>query len=1080
MCLVAAGREHIAAALGGALDADVEVAAFNAPELTVLSGSTRAIDAATTALVARGTFVRDVRVDVASHSRLVDVLAHELRRELADLAAAHGELEMFSTVTAARLNGASLDADYWFRNLRQPVRFAEVVAALAAEAPTVFVEISPHPVLCKCIDACKSGAADGSVRSVATALRDASELGSVGEALGRLYELGRDLDWSALAPAAARLGPRPAYAWDRKAYWLQRSAHTAEPSAGPGAHPLLGVHVESSLREGEHVWESVLGEAAQASFGEHTVDQRPVLPAVAHLELVASAYRELYPGAAPALEQVEVARPLSLARTGARLQLVLRPDPELPHGVLRFVVSARHGDAPWQVQCTGSVGSAPAAPASAPAEPARPAREWSSEAYYETLAAWHLTYGSTYRTLARVVADGGGAWGRLRDARSGAHLVDPAVLDGALQLALACAETASVGADEVIVPVGFDRVGLWPERGARAGLLTAVARARADAELGFDVWLSRDGQVVAEFEGVRCRRAARALFLASMSRSRDELALRVRWLEQPSLPPLCTTPRRVAVYADDTELAERLSLRLEEAGAQVERRPLAAEPEHAPARPGALEPELIVVVCPEADPGRRDELLVLELAQRFARADAARPPQLCVVVPYALGVLPSAASDATPPAPEGGGVWGLMRTLRAESPRLSPRIIAALDPQAARLEVALVRELLHARPAPEVLLASGARFTPRLCPLEVLAGAPRERGFDADGIHLLVGGAGGIGTAVVARLLAGGARRFAVVGRSGAEEPRVAALTRQVEAAGGVLAYLQADASTPDGGARLAAWLRSQQRRVAGVMLLTGQLDDAPFESLSAERYLRQHASKAILAQQLDALVGDSRLDYFVLFSSLSGVLGSAGQAHYAAANSALDAFAARRLAQGRRALSIAWGPWGEVGMVADDAHRRALGERGITPLATAEAVELLVGLLASGVEGQVTVAALDRTRAARTSTSPLLTHDAAPREVSGLAPAATPPALPEGGDLDELRGWIGKHLGHALRSPVGPRDYERPFNSLGLQSLQLLQLKIKLEGQLGIFLSASSIWKQPTVTGLASLIQTKLQRRAP
>ena len=163
--------------------------------------------------------------------------------------------------------------------------------------------------------------------------------------------------------------------------------------------------------------------------------------------------------------------------------------------------------------------------------------------------------------------------------------------------------------------------------------------------------------------------------------------------------------------------------------------------------------------------------------------------------------------------------------------------------------------------------------------------------------------------------------------------------------------------------------------------------------------------------------------------------------------------------------------------MVADETHRRELTDRGITPLATAEAVELLVELLASGVEGQVSVAALDRKRAARTSTSPLLGDDAAPPADSVLAPTT---GLPESGDLDELRGWIGTHLGHALRSPVGPRDYERPFNSLGLQSLQLLELKIKLEGQLGIFLSASSIWKQPTVTGLASLIQAKLQRRAP
>ncbi|HEY0138277.1 MAG TPA: type I polyketide synthase, partial [Nannocystis sp.] len=134
------------AAIAGRSDR-ISVAASNSPQQTVVAGDPDALAELVAELQARGVVARSVKVDIASHSPQVDPLRPALLRALAELSPTTAAIPMMSTVRAERVDGRTLDAAYWADNLRQPVRLHQGVAQLLAEGHTLFLEVSPHPIL---------------------------------------------------------------------------------------------------------------------------------------------------------------------------------------------------------------------------------------------------------------------------------------------------------------------------------------------------------------------------------------------------------------------------------------------------------------------------------------------------------------------------------------------------------------------------------------------------------------------------------------------------------------------------------------------------------------------------------------------------------------------------------------------------------------------------------------------------------------------------------------------------------------------------------------------------------------------
>ncbi len=251
--------------------AGVVVAAVNGPRTTVLSGDPAAIAAAVTTLQQRGVACRMLEVPYAFHSPQMEALQQDFAAAIDGLAPMQPIVPIVSTLTG---EGAGFDVAYWVRQMREPVRFADAIAALAGGGHDVFVEIGAHPVLGRALNECAAG---GTV--LASLRRNRSDRDTLLDSVGRLYTLGYDILWEQIYPSGNCV-PLPAYPWQHSRYWIEDGA--AIPKG------LLGARLRSPGLAGD-VYESRLNETTVSFAADHRVLGATVLPATAYIELALAA-----------------------------------------------------------------------------------------------------------------------------------------------------------------------------------------------------------------------------------------------------------------------------------------------------------------------------------------------------------------------------------------------------------------------------------------------------------------------------------------------------------------------------------------------------------------------------------------------------------------------------------------------------------------------------------------------------------------------------------------------------------------------------------------------------------------------
>ncbi|MYW85106.1 MULTISPECIES: type I polyketide synthase, partial [unclassified Streptomyces] len=459
--------------------------------------------------------------------------------------------------------------------------------------------------------------------------------------------------------------------------------------------------------------------------------------------------------------------------------------------------------------------------------------------------------------------------------------------------------------------------------------------------------------------------------------------------------------------------------------------------------------------------------------------------RLVVAVRGAVAVSEAEAERVDPVA---AAVWGLLRTARTENP--DRIVLVDHDGTAASLDG------LKAVPASEeaeLALRQGAWYVPRLS--AVPASRPAEqpaRPWDPDGTVLVTGGTGTLGALLARRLVTGhGVRRLLLTGRRGPAAPGAEELAAELSRLG---AEVRIEACDVGDRAALAALLASvpADHPLTAVVHAAGVLDDGVLQSLTPERLDAVLAAKADAALHLHELTRDLPLAAFVLFSSLAGVVGNAGQANYAAANALLDGLAVHRRSQGQPALSLAWGLWEESSALTghlEGQERDRLGRNGIVPLAAEEGLALLDLALAGG-PAAVVAARLDlaelRRRSAAGLLAPLFTGLVkGPRRRASAAPvpkslAERLGAVPEGERerlvLDLVRETAAVVLGH---SDTGLIDDDHSFKELGFDSLTAVEFRNRLSAGTGLRLPATVVFDHPSPAALATLLRGRAEAEA-
>ncbi|WP_455680441.1 SDR family NAD(P)-dependent oxidoreductase, partial [Streptomyces rubrogriseus] len=402
----------------------------------------------------------------------------------------------------------------------------------------------------------------------------------------------------------------------------------------------------------------------------------------------------------------------------------------------------------------------------------------------------------------------------------------------------------------------------------------------------------------------------------------------------------------------------------------------------------------------------------------------------------------------------GAAVWGLVRSAQAEQP--GRFVLVDTDGEPDLPAILATRQ-------PHLVIRSGVPHAPRLTPLsEPPTG---EAPFGPASTVLVTGGTGGLGALFARHLItAHGVRRLVLAGRRGPDAPGATGLRAELTALGADVEIVACDLADPAAVAALVT------RAPTAVVHAAGVLDDGVLASLTPSRLSAVLRAKADAAWNLHEATRHLDLSAFVLFSSVAGTLGSAGQANYAAANAFLDGLAAHRRANGLPGVSIAWGLWaGRRGMTEHlrEADLARLGDRGLATITESDGLAMFDAAL-TAPRAQLTAATL------RAPDRPDGRDDALRlrHELAGLGHDEQRRRV-----LDLLSRRLAAVLGHGDGRPL---DTDLTFRDLGVDSLMAIELRDALAPLTEVPLPATAIFDHPTPAALTDHIHRNLVAPEP
>ncbi|HWX44222.1 MAG TPA: beta-ketoacyl synthase N-terminal-like domain-containing protein, partial [Solirubrobacteraceae bacterium] len=307
----------------------VALAAVNGPALSVVSGDVDALEELLRQCESEGVRARRIQVDCASHAPQVEPIRERLLAALAPVAPRSGDVPLYSTVTGQLLDTVGMDAEYWYRGLRQTVQFEAVIRALLGAGHRTFIEVSPHPVLTVGAQDTVDDVLDapGEVTVTGSLRRDQGGPERFLAALAGVHVRGIHVDWDKLfAGSGARRVGLPTYAFQRERYWLEPMGLGAGEESGavasePAAESVKGVEIPARDRDGEAL-EIVLAQVAivLGHLSAETVEPK-------------RAFKELGFDSSAAVEL----RNRLTAHTGLRLPTTLLFDHPTPLALARYL-----------------------------------------------------------------------------------------------------------------------------------------------------------------------------------------------------------------------------------------------------------------------------------------------------------------------------------------------------------------------------------------------------------------------------------------------------------------------------------------------------------------------------------------------------------------------------------------------------------------------------------------------------------------------------------------------------------------------------------------------------------------------
>ncbi|WP_437495035.1 SDR family NAD(P)-dependent oxidoreductase [Sorangium sp. So ce1014] len=885
------------------------------------------------------------------------------------------------------------------------------------------------------------------------------------EQLAELYVRGAKVDAGALFQSEDHRRVRlPTYPFARERHWPRgiRRRFAAERRA-----PLSGTHpfVDRGLANGGAPHFAKTFTPADVWVRDHIVWGQPVLPGAVFLEMARAAAA----AAGAQVRRISKAawlHPLPVTTGPVEAHIELKP---VGNGFHCQITSGQDRALNVEMQLSSPPVSAPP-PLDLASIRLRLSDRLTGDACRTLLLRQGLAFGPTFCVLDEVLRSGDEALATLKADRDGERGADglvllPPVIDGAWQALVALLpgeESASFR------PFSLEELTWYDTLGRAAFAHITVKGADGGRYRRFALtFVDRTGQVLAEMTGFTVARADAPSRQGSSREPRDtdgtSLFFEPLWRGMDlKADPAARAPRRVLVLDDDGGLSNALAARVGRssgAGAPaVERISFSCgDRDEEATLQRAIDvapPELIVVHWPspagrmrsgeDAEKTLRQQgLTMYRLSRALARTSGAGVRLMCVR---------AGGTDAGAPLFEALG--GLFRTLVLEHPACTAQLVELKDAPGAGPEAladVVLREWGATAPlAREIQYVGGLRQVYDLAGWQPPAGGGDRSRWRKGGVYVITGGAGGIGGAFAEHLVREAEAHVVLLGRSELSHARQQWLDG-IRRLGGGVTYHRVDVTRREEVRAAVERTRDQLGALHGVLHAAGTLRDGLLVQKSERDITEVVMAKVLGAVHLDEAIGDGPLDLFLLFSSLAGLTGNAGQADYAYANRFLLSFAAWREALRKsgacsgRTLAVAWPLWAQGGFPISPAVRgRMAAVAGLLPMPTEAGLSALRACLER--PGPTHSVMYGKDEAMRTFLSDFREHPLSRRATASLEPERT--------DSDALLAaaerLLKKRFAELLQIPASRLHPSASFETYGLDSMMATRITSRLEDDLG------------------------------
>jgi acyl transferase domain-containing protein/aryl carrier-like protein len=1117
----------------------VSIAAINSPSAATLVGEAAILEDMARQLETFQVFHRFLRGKVPYHSHYMDPLREDLFASLADLCPRSASLPLYSTVTGTRIDGRGVDAGYWWQNVRATVLFSSAVSQMIQDGYTVFLELSPHPVLASSISELLTEQEQQG--TVLPSLRRKEEDRSIMLAsLGALYTLGYPIVWQTFYGETGTFVHLPSYPWQLKSYWTE-SVESRDDRLLTEVHPLLGQRMSPT----QPTWELELSPHRLSYLADHRIQENVLLPGAAYAEIALAAAHEVFGDGEYLLEELVFRKALVLPDTSdPRVQTVLHPQQALVE-IYSYVPT---GEARWTLYASARLrqrqpGEKATSYLDLHAIKAGCTGEMSREEFYQQTRSMGFQYGPAFQAIKHIHMGQGVAISDLYvptslEGQLADYFFHPSLLDAAFQTLLVAARPTETteGQQTPYLPVGVDRIRILRRPEQQMQAYARILRADDQLVVGTIQVVDTQGNLLAEIEGFRAQslEASMSLTPEHIDRGLYELV----WQpapqtegapEQDAASRIVVQDNNWLIFSDNSGLGEALVRCLEEQGqhaviiAHTDGPELMEHgayytinpehPEHFQQLFAALTAcgqnsfsRLVYLwgldgkfsAAPSVTTLERDQALgslaMMYLMQALSQSGWPYLPFIWLVTCEAQAV----GEDTRLLALEQAPLWGLGRVIgHQEFTSMWGGLIDLERAPATEQAALLFAEIWQADDEDQVAYRAGLRYVARLVTGTNLT-PPFPPTFRPDGSYLITGGLGSLGLLIARWMVTLGARRLILMGRTplparaswyqlpdNHPQKGLIRAVQELETLGATIHLAALDVAEE---AELSAFLTTYQREgwppIRGVIHTAGVVADElllRMQKTDFERVLRPKLRGGWLLHQL---LQDAPLDFFILFSSTGSVIASLGQGNYAAANAFLDALAHQRRAQGLPALSIGWGPW-SVGMVEQLKLEQFYTRRGIELISPEVGMQILARVLGQR-PAQLTAISVNWAQAREAAPQGTL-----PPMFSLLGAQENEVEASEGSDdsllqqlstieaaarLPLLTAHLQELVARVLQLESTQFGEQESLTSLGIDSMMAIEVKHRIAASVKVDVSVLELLQGVTITQLATRLLSALR----